>query len=90
MCLLFVLSLFKGVITRRQVDSCADALWWSAITISTVGYVDVYLVTIIGRIIAKFTMIFVVNTFGVLTASITRVLIKTDYQERALPRHGWG
>jgi len=71
-------TLVEDVGTGRRVDSFGDALWWSATTISTVGYGDVYPVTPIGRIIAVFTMIVGVSTFGVLTASIARLLIKND------------
>lgn len=71
-------TIVEEVGTGRRVDSFGDALWWSATTISTVGYGDVYPVTLIGRIIAVFTMIVGVSTFGVLTASIARLLIKND------------
>jgi len=71
-------TLVEDVGIGRRVDSFGDALWWSATTISTVGYGDVYPVTPIGRIIAVFTMIVGVSTFGVLTASIARLLIKND------------
>jgi voltage-gated potassium channel len=69
-------TLVEEVGVGRRVDSFGDALWWSATTISTVGYGDVYPVTLIGRIIAVFTMVVGVSTFGVLTASIARVLIR--------------
>ena len=71
-------TLVEDMGTGRRVDSFGDALWWSATTISTVGYGDVYPVTPIGRIVAVFTMIVGVSTFGVLTASIARLLIKND------------
>jgi voltage-gated potassium channel len=71
-------TLAEDVGIGRRVDSFGDALWWSITTISTVGYGDVYPVTPIGRIIAVFTMIVGVSTFGVLTASIARLLIKND------------
>lgn len=73
-------TLVEGVGTGRRVDSFGDALWWSATTISTVGYGDVYPVTPIGRIIAVFTMIVGVSMFGVLTASIARALLSSDKQ----------
>jgi voltage-gated potassium channel len=68
-------TLVEEVGVGRRVGSFGDALWWSATTISTVGYGDVYPITIGGRIIAVFTMIVGVSTFGVLTASIARSLL---------------
>jgi voltage-gated potassium channel len=60
----------------RRVDSFGDALWWSASTISTVGYGDVYPVTTVGRIIAVLTMIVGVSTFGVITAKLASWLVR--------------
>jgi len=71
-------TLVEDVGTGRRVDSFGDALWWSAATISTVGYGDVYPFTVIGRVIAVFTMIIGVSTFGVVTATIARFFIKDD------------
>lgn len=69
-------TLVEDVGTGKRVDSFGDALWWSAATISTVGYGDIYPVTIVGRLIAVFTMLVGVSVFGVLTASIARSLLK--------------
>ena len=60
------------------MDSFFDALWWSAATITTVGYGDIYPVTAAGRIIAVFTMVVGVSTLAVVTARIAQFLIKND------------
>jgi voltage-gated potassium channel len=60
----------------QRVNSFGDALWWSATTISTVGYGDVYPVTTVGRAIAVLTTIVGVSTFGVITAKLASVLVK--------------
>lgn len=60
----------------QRVDSFGDALWWSATTISTVGYGDVYPLTTVGRVIAVLTTIVGVSTFGIVTAKLASVLIK--------------
>jgi voltage-gated potassium channel len=71
-------TLVEDVGTGGRVDSFGDALWWSATTISTVGYGDVYPVTVFGRVIAVFTIFVGVSTFGVVTASIARFLISSE------------
>lgn len=60
----------------RRVDSFGDALWWSASTISTVGYGEIYPVTVIGRIIAVLTMVVGVSTFGVITAKLASWMLR--------------
>jgi voltage-gated potassium channel len=59
-----------------RVNSFFDALWWSASTITTVGYGDIYPVTAIGRVIAIFTMLVGVSTLAVVTARIAKFLIR--------------
>ena len=62
----------------RRINSFFDALWWSAATITTVGYGDIYPVTGAGRIIAVFTMLIGVSTLAVVTARIAQFLLTSD------------
>ena len=62
----------------RRIHSFFDALWWSAATITTVGYGDIYPVTTAGRIIAVFTMVVGISFLAVVTARIAKFLIATD------------
>jgi len=64
----------------RRIHSFFDALWWSASTITTVGYGDIYPVTTTGRIIAIFTMLIGVSTLAVVTARIAQFLLSSDKQ----------
>ncbi len=48
-----------------------DALWWSIVTTTTVGYGDISPVTPAGRIIAVILMIFGIGLIGMLTGTIT-------------------
>ena len=58
--------------------SFADGLWWSASTITTVGYGDIYPVTPIGRIIGVFTMVVGISTFALVTAKVAQFLVRSD------------
>jgi len=57
------------------IKTPADALWWSAATITTVGYGDVAPVTAAGRTIAFMLMLVGVSIFGVASGLIATVAI---------------
>jgi voltage-gated potassium channel len=54
-----------------NITSFGDALWWSATTVTTVGYGDRFPVTGEGRMIAVALMIVGIATVGAIIASIT-------------------
>lgn len=47
-----------------NIKTAEDALWWSAVTITTVGYGDRFPVTTEGRVIAVILMVAGVGLFG--------------------------
>jgi voltage-gated potassium channel len=49
---------------NSNIKTAEDAIWWSYVTITTVGYGDRYPVTTEGRIIAAFLMTTGVGLFG--------------------------
>jgi len=53
-----------------NIETAEDALWWSFVTITTVGYGDCYPVTTGGRIIASILMISGVGLFGTFTGFV--------------------
>ena len=71
-------TLAEDVGASGRVNSFFDALWWSAATITTVGYGDIYPVTTTGRIIAVFTMVVGISTLAVVTARIAQFLLSPD------------
>lgn len=70
-------TIVEDVGEGKRINSFGDALWWSATTISTVGYGDIYPMTSAGRAIAVLTTIVGVSTFGVVTAKLASVLVKS-------------
>jgi voltage-gated potassium channel len=52
-----------------------DALWYSIVTITTVGYGDYYPVTLLGRVTAMFIMIAGVGIIGALASMMASLLV---------------
>ena len=52
----------------EQFGSLVDAFWFACVTVSTVGYGDIYPLTTAGRIVSMFTFITGVTLFGTFTA----------------------
>lgn len=59
----------------KTVESFGDALWWSFVTATTVGYGDISPVTIPGRIIAAILMLTGIGFIGMLTGTISTFFI---------------
>lgn len=61
----------------ETVDSYGDALWWSFVTATTVGYGDISPITAPGRIIAAILMLVGIGFIGMLTGTIATFFINT-------------
>ena len=68
--LLVVLTSVERNSQVSNIDSFQDSLWYSIVTLTTVGYGDIYPVTPIGRNIGY---IFVLGSLGVLGLLISRI-----------------
>ncbi|MBK7964521.1 MAG: potassium channel family protein [Bacteroidetes bacterium] len=60
---------------NSNILTAEDALWWAYVTITTVGYGDLYPVTTEGRIIAALLMTTGVGLFGTFTAYVSSLYV---------------
>ena len=65
-----------------KILSLTDALWWSLVTMATVGYGDVVPVTLSGKALAGVVIILGVATMAVLTAIVTRIFFDHFFGKR--------
>lgn len=61
-----------------NIETASDALWWSFVTITTVGYGDYYPTTAIGRVIASALIMAGVGLFGTFTAYVASFFIQHE------------
>lgn len=92
-----IMALFLGAIAILDVEQDAaganittfgDALWWSATTVTTVGYGDFYPVTTQGRFIAVAVMLVGIALVGAITASVATWMIGQVQRESEQPETG--
>lgn len=81
---LAVLDAERGAAGGR-INDYGDALWWSAVTATTVGYGDVYPVTVEGRFVAVCLMLGGIGLIGYISGSVTSWVVEkvSDVSETA-------
>jgi voltage-gated potassium channel len=65
-----------------NITTAVDALWWSYVTMTTVGYGDYYPVTTEGRLIAAVLMMAGVGLFGTFTGFVTSWFIEDTEEDQ--------
>jgi voltage-gated potassium channel len=66
---------FESKASDANITTGGGAMWWSVVTITTVGYGDEYPVTLPGRITAVFVMFTGVGIIGALASILASVLV---------------
>lgn len=75
-------ALAVELLSPNSFESLGDALWWSAMTVTTIGYGDVVPGTSGGRVVAVFVMFASVATVSFTTAVVTATFVA--YHQRRL------
>jgi voltage-gated potassium channel len=62
--------------TQANIITGSDSLWWSIVTLATVGYGDKYPVTTAGRVIGVIVMVVGVGLFSALTSFLAHWFLR--------------
>lgn len=80
--LLFLIVLSSAtLISLAEQWSIVDALWWSIVTLTTVGYGDISPVTPVGRFVATIDMFIGIGILATLSATLASILVDQKIME---------
>jgi len=86
-----VLAVVTGVVARlidrRDFHSFGDGIWWSIVTLGTVGYGDIVPHTTWGRVLGSIVIVCGVTFIAFLTATVTSLFVTVDQQEALAKVH---
>ncbi len=74
---------FESRSPDANIKTGGDALWWSIVTITTVGYGDYYPVTTLGRMTAFLVMVAGVGIIGALASILASVLVTSPSSDES-------
>ncbi|MBS4536263.1 NAD-binding protein [Clostridium sp. D2Q-14] len=72
---------FFEININPRINTIQDAIWWGFVTSTSVGYGDIYPVTIIGRIISIFLMLIGIGVFGFITGSFASIFLEENIRK---------
>ena len=74
--------IIESSVQGAKITNLGDAFWWAIVTVTTVGYGDVYPVTVEGRIIASILMVVGIAILGVFISTLGAALIESRLKKR--------
>lgn len=75
------LYLLEHGVQDGKFDKFSDAIWFCVVTMSTVGYGDIYPVTSAGRFITGFFILFTLGTLGLLITAVSEAVMEVKRME---------
>jgi voltage-gated potassium channel len=85
-----VTGLVARLIDRRDFHSVGDGIWWSIVTLGTVGYGDIVPHTTWGRVLGSIVIVCGVTFIAFLTATVTSLFVAVDQTEALEKIRGMG
>jgi voltage-gated potassium channel len=77
----FTIVRFEAPAREANIITATDAIWWSLVSMTTVGYGDRFPVTQQGRLVAVMLMLVGISLFSVLTSYLSRGFIVFEKDE---------
>lgn len=72
----------QHVFSAGEFASLWDGIWWAVVTVTTVGYGDLYPTTVQGRLIGMVLMFAGIGFLSLLTAAIASRFVKEERSEK--------
>ncbi len=81
--LVVVAGAVENTVDQGEFKSFWDGVWWAFVTVTTVGYGDLYPTSVAGRIVGILLMVSGIGFLAVLTATISSSFVKTDRKDES-------
>ena len=82
-----LMYIVEGGVQEENFGSIPRCLWWSVVTVTTVGYGDTFPVTVLGKLVAAMTAICGIAVFaipiGIISAGFTESIGSENSQENS-------
>jgi voltage-gated potassium channel len=78
-----IVYLFENGAKGSNIQTFGESVWWSVVTVTTVGYGDFFPVTPAGRVTAVFIMAIGILTLAVVTAQVASSFVDQGARRRA-------
>lgn len=77
----FLILKFEAPYPQSEIKALHDAIWWSAVGVSTIGIGNVLPVSDAGRYLTLFLMVVGVVVFSVITAKISSIFTEEEVRD---------